>query len=214
MATDGRTAPKLAADAKARGLKVLAADEDRAALETLTQALEGIGHDVIGEAVAISEVTDLVAQYDPDVSIVVVHDDLEHALQLVTETVTFASGPVMLVVDEPEPWFAAEAAERGIHGMARKEITDIQSAIEIALRRHADVEALAEKVDQLEGALARRAMIERAKGILMERHGIDQLTAFERLRQEARRRSIKVVALAAQVVGDHPAPVAPAPPGD
>src|SRR3954470_6635309 len=132
MATDGHTTPKLAADAKARGLKVLAADEDREALDTLTQALEGVGHEVIGEAVAISEVTDLVAQYDPDVSIVVVHDDLEHALELVTETVTFASGPVMLVVDEPQPTFAAEAAERGIHGMARKDITDIQSAIEIA----------------------------------------------------------------------------------
>lgn len=212
MATDRHAAAKLASTAKARGLKVLAADEDRSALDTLTRSLEAIGHEVIGEAVATSEVTDLIAQYDPDVSIVVVHDDLEHALQLVSETVTFASGPVMLVVDEPEPWFAAEAAERGIHGMARKETTDIQSAIEIALRRHADIEALAEKVDQLEGALARRAMIERAKGILMERHGIDQLTAFERLRQEARRRSMKVVALAAEIVGGVAADAVAAPP--
>jgi AmiR/NasT family two-component response regulator len=185
-----------------RRLKVLAADEDHEALDALAHDLEAIGHDVVGEAVAVDEITDLVVQHDPDVSVVVVHDDLQHALQLVTETVTFASGPVMLVAEDPEPWFAAEAAERGIHAMSGKDVADIQAAIEIALRRHGELETLSEKVDQLEGALARRAVIERAKGILMERHGIDQLTAFEQLRQEARRRSMKVVSLAAEVVGD------------
>jgi response regulator NasT len=211
MAMEGHAAGQVSGDTPVRGLKVLTADEDRAALSRLAQNLEAIGHSVVGEAVVLSDVTDLVVQYDPDISIVVAHDDLEHALQLVSETVTFASGPVMLVVDEPEPAFAAEAADRGVQAMARKDATDIQAAIEIAMRRHAEVESLAEKVDQLEGALARRAMIERAKGILMERHDIDQLAAFELLRQEARRRSMKVVALAAEVVGDGDAPEPSAP---
>ena len=74
----------------------------------------------------------------------------------------------------------------------------MQSAIEVALRRHAEIERLEAKVDQLEGALARRAVIERAKGILMERHGVDDRTAFERLRTHARteRRRVVDVALA------------------
>ena len=41
-------------------------------------------------------------------------------------------------------------------------------------------------VEQLEGALESRVIIERAVGVLMERHGIDAVTAFERLRQAAR----------------------------
>jgi AmiR/NasT family two-component response regulator len=201
MATE-RHQMRTAGETPRRGLRVLVADEDREALDRLSVALEGCGHAVIGEVVTIHEVADLIAQHDPDVSIVVVHDDLQHALQLISETVAFASGPVTLVVDDPEPAFVAEAAERGVHGLARKDATDIQSAIEIALRRHAEAEALAEKVDQLETALARRAMIERAKGVLMERHGLDELTAFERLRHEARNRSIQIVKLAAEVAGE------------
>ena len=77
----------------------------------------------------------------------------------------------------------------------------VQGAIEIAMRRHAETLKLGEQVDQLETALARRAVIERAKGILMERHGIDDDEAFERLRAHARSTNRKVVDVA-RAVGD------------
>ena len=78
-----------------------------------------------------------------------------------------------------------------------------RSAIEVAVRRHAEAEALSEKVSQLETALARRAVIERAKGILMERHGIDERAAFELLREHARSHSRTVVAVAQSVAEGH-----------
>ena len=55
---------------------------------------------------------------------------------------------------------------------------------------------LTEKVDQLESALERRAVIERAKGILMERHAVDERDAFELLRDHARAHSARVVDVA------------------
>ena len=51
----------------------------------------------------------------------------------------------------------------------------------------------------LEGAFARRAVTERAKGILMERHSVDEKRAFEMLRDEARRSSRKMIAIAEAV---------------
>jgi AmiR/NasT family two-component response regulator len=56
----------------------------------------------------------------------------------------------------------------------------VQSAIDIVLRRFAEYH-------NLEGAFARRAVTERAKGILMERHNIDEQAAFDMLRDESRR---------------------------
>lgn len=56
----------------------------------------------------------------------------------------------------------------------------------------------------LEGAFARRAVTERAKGILMERHGVDERAAFNMLRDQARRTHRKLVDLADAVVTGHP----------
>jgi len=75
----------------------------------------------------------------------------------------------------------------------------VQGAIEVAMARHAEATALSDKVDQLEGALDRRAIIERAKGILMERHGITEQQAFDKLRAAARASNRRVVDLARAV---------------
>ena len=55
----------------------------------------------------------------------------------------------------------------------------------------------------LEGAFGRRALTERAKGILMERHAIDEASAFRMLRERSRSDNRKLVDLATAVVDGH-----------
>jgi len=187
----------------ANRLRVLAADEDRAALDRLAAMLHELGHEVCAYAVRVAEVSDRVAEDDPDVSIVVLHRDDDHALALIEEICSYASGPVIALTQQDDPEFVAAAAERGIASHGRPESPEaVQSAIELALRRHAELERLQEQVDQLEGALERRAVIERAKGMLMERHDIDDLAAFERLRRHARGERRRVVDVAREVADD------------
>ena len=68
----------------------------------------------------------------------------------------------------------------------------------------------------LEGAFGRRALTERAKGILMERHAIDEASAFEMLREHSRAGNRKLIDLATAVVDGHrllpKQPQAPPPP--
>jgi response regulator NasT len=183
----------------AAGLRVLVADEDAAALDRLADLLRQLGHTVGAYAIEVSRVAEQIASEDPELSMVVLHSDDDHALALIEEICAYASGPVIALTQQEDPEFIARAADRGIDAQAKPGDPDaIQSAIEVALRRHAEIERLEAKVDQLEGAIARRAVIERAKGILMERHGVDDRTAFERLRTRARteRRRVVDVALA------------------
>lgn len=184
----------------ADGLRVLVADEDEEALDRLAALLHGLGHTVCAYAVEVSDVAERVVADDPDISIVVLHHDDDHALALIEEIGAYASGPVIALTLDDDSEFTARAADRGIAAQATPDGPDaVQSAIEVALRRHAEIERLEAKVDQLEGALARRAAIERAKGILMERHGIDDRTAFERLRTRARTDRRRVVDVAVEV---------------
>ncbi len=61
---------------------------------------------------------------------------------------------------------------------------------------------------QLQVALDQRILIEQAKGVLMERHAIDGVTAFERLRAAARSTRVKVVEVAREVLAGRPLPPA------
>jgi AmiR/NasT family two-component response regulator len=191
-------------DQQARGLRVLIANEDKQALDALSELLRTLGHDVTSRAVSVPEATRTIAAEDPDVSLVRLHHDDEHALALIEELAECASGPVIVVLDDADPQFISDAADRGIAAFAQSaDEASIQAALELAMRRHAEQEALSDKVDQLETALERRALIERAKGILMERHDVDDVEAFALLRDHARRNNRKVVDVARSVVEGH-----------
>jgi len=185
-------------------LRVLATDEDRAALEQTAAILRDLGHEVTSYAVDVREAVLKVAEDDPDLAVVVLHDDDEHALELIDELSEWSSGPVVALMDGEHEGFVTAAAERGIDAIGRPVTPEaVRGAIEVAVRRHAERRALSREVAQLEGALQRRAVIERAKGILMERHGLGEREAFELLRTHARSSSRPLVELAQSVLDGH-----------
>jgi AmiR/NasT family two-component response regulator len=166
--------------------------------------LEGLGHEVAPYVVSVSEAVDLISTEDPDLAIVVVHQDDEHALALIAESVEYASGPVIAQTRDGDVEFVARAADHGISAWIESATpTSVQGAIEVALRRYQEAERLEEKVGQLESALERRSVIERAKGILMERHGLAEREAFDLMRDHARSQSRRVVDVALSVTEGH-----------
>jgi len=186
------------------GLHVLVADEDHGALQSTVELLRGLGHDVVGRAVTLGQVEAQISAEQPDMAVVRVHDDEEHALELIAG-IEVAGRPVIAIVDDPPPAFVRRAAERGIFAYAQPEdARDLQGAIEVAMRRHHETLELTRQVDRLESALERRAVIERAKGILMERHGKDETAAFAMLREQARRSNRTVIDLSRAIVDGHP----------
>jgi AmiR/NasT family two-component response regulator len=104
---------------------------------------------------------------------------------------------VIVLIHSPDPDFVKEASKRGIFAyITDAHALDWQSSIDIVLRRFAEYH-------DLEGAFGRRAVTERAKGILMERHSVDEASAFEMLRTESRTANRKLVDVASAVVDGH-----------
>jgi AmiR/NasT family two-component response regulator len=188
-----------------RDLRILLANESEDDLRRLGDVLDGLGHEVTPFAVSVSEAIDLIAREEPDLAFVVLDEDDAHGLALISETVEYAAGPVLVSVREAkDPALLARAAEMGIAGYVDSWAPqDVQAAIEVALRRYREETRLNEKVEQLETALERRTLIERAKGILMERHGVDEREAFQLLREHARGAQRRVVDVAQTVLDGH-----------
>ena len=188
-----------------RSLRILLANEREEDLEQLGRVLESLGHEVTPFAVSVLEAVALIAREDPDLAFVVIDHDDEHGLALISETVEYASGPVLVSVrGATDPVVIARAADMGVSGYVDSWAPDdVQAAIEVALRRYRAEAQLNEKVDQLQTALERRTVIERAKGVLMERHSIGEAEAFQRLREHARAGGRRVVDVAHSVLDGH-----------
>jgi response regulator NasT len=92
---------------------------------------------------------------------------------------------------------ALELIEQIVRESACPDALDWQSSIDIVLRRFTEYH-------DLEGAFGRRAVTERAKGILMERHSVDEDAAFDMLREQSRTTNGKLVDIASAVVDGHP----------
>ena len=180
-------------------LRVLVSDGPGVRLDQVTRTVAGLGHDVIARESSLPDVASITKVEHPDVALVIVHEGTTKALQLIDRIVREAACPVIAVLDVQDRNFINEAAKRGIFAYIAdgEDPQEMQSAIDIVLRRFAEYH-------DLEGAFGRRAVTERAKGILMERHGIDEQAAFEMLRDQARRTHRKVVDLADAVVAGHP----------
>jgi AmiR/NasT family two-component response regulator len=183
--------------AERQRLRVLIANQRSDRLDYVTRVVVSLGHEVVARSIEVGEVATVTRRERPDVALVGLGDSSAHALELIGEIVHQAACPVIALLETDDHAFIGEAAKRGVFAYITDTNPDqLQDSIEIVLRRFAEFQ-------NLEGAFGRRATIERAKGIIMERHGIDEDGAFEMLRTHARSGNRKLVDIAAAVVDGH-----------
>jgi len=186
-------------------LRVLIANERPERLQTTTALVAAMGHDVIARSLEVSDVAAATAEAMPDVALVGLGESSEHALDLISQIVQEAACPVIAILETKDADFINEAAKRGIFAYVTDgDPEDLQGAVDIVLRRFAEFH-------RLEGALGRRALTERAKGILMERYRIDEGEAFDMLRIHSRRTGRRLVDVAEAVTTSHLLLVRPTP---
>ena len=149
-------------------LRVLIANERKDRLALVAPIVVALGHEVIAREIDVEDVGPVTARERPDVALVGLGESSEHALALIDKIVREAACPVIVLLHAPDPAFVREASKRGVFAqISDDDVEDWQSSIDIVLRRFAEYH-------DLEGAFGRRALIERAKGILMERHSINE----------------------------------------
>src|SRR5579863_3780476 len=160
-------------------LRVLIANERKDRLALVAPIVAALGHEVIAREINVEDVGPVTARERPDVALVGLGESSEHALALIDKIVREAACPVIVLLHAPDREFVKEASKRGVFAhISDNDVEDWQSSIDIVLRRFAEYH-------DLQGAFRRRATIERAKGILMERHAIDEAAAYNLLHENS-----------------------------
>jgi response regulator NasT len=179
-------------------LRVLIADQDQQRIAEIARVITGLGHTVVAGLLDIAEIAEATHRESPDVAIVGVDGGQRHGLDLISAIVKEATCPVIADIDGADDSFVEQAARRGIFAYVKHgDQPDMEHAIDIVLNRYAEF-------SRLHGALRTGAVIEQAKGILMERHGVSADEAFAELRGRARSTNQTVLDVARAVTVSYP----------
>ena len=180
-------------------LRVLIANEQDERLESIAEIVEALGHEIVGRGVDIGDIGLLSRSSGAEIALVGLGLDGEHALEQISAIVREAACPVIALLDAKDPSYVDQAAKRGVFAyvvLDGDDTGELQSAIDITLRRFAEFR-------NLEGAFGRRAIIEQAKGILMERNRIDAEAAFGLLKSHSQETGQKLVDVAQAITQTH-----------
>lgn len=183
---------------KSGSLRVIIAEGHTKRVDEVTTVVASLGHKVIAVVEDLPKLATLSEEHWPDVAIVIVGDASQAALDLIRRIVKEAVCPVIAVLNTQDRTFITQAAKLGIFAYIAdgQDPQELQSNMEIALCRFAEYH-------DLEGAFGRRAITERCKGILMERHAISEEKAFNMLRDQSRVTGRKIVDLAEALLACH-----------
>jgi response regulator NasT len=193
------------ADAASRWRIIIADDESLIRLD-LREMLTHLGYEVIAEAGDGRTAVDLAIRLRPDLLIMDIKmpdlDGISAAEELTRERIA----PVVLLTAYSDQVLVERAREAGVVGYVVKPFreAELMPVIELSRARFDEFRTLEKEVGSLKDALETRKVIERAKGVLMEVHGLRESEAFHRIRKTSMdaRKSMKEVAEAILLAHD------------
>ncbi len=179
-------------------MRLLIAEDETIIRLDLRELLERAGFEICAEARDGLEAVELARKEQPDLAILDVKmpglDGIEAARRILEER----SIPIVMLTAYGQKELISRAVEAGVFGYLVKPFreSDLLPAIETARARHAELEALREEAESLAEALAARKLVERAKGLLMEKEKLSEQDAYARLRKASQLsgKPIRVVA--------------------
>ena len=179
-------------------LRIIIADDEAIIRMGLRTMLEERGYQVVGEAGDGKRVLDLVEKMRPDLVFLDIKMPGLDGLAVAQQLAETHRVPVILLTAYGERSLVDRARQAGVMGYLMKPLreTDLEPAIEVALARFRDLRSLARELTDLQETLETRKLVERAKGVLMQRLGLSEEDAYLRLQRAGRtsRRSMKEIA--------------------
>ena len=181
-----------------KSLKIVIADNESIIRLDLKEILEEAGHEVVGEAADGIKAIELTEKFQPDLVIMDIKmpemDGITAAKQISHEKIA----PVLLLTAFSQKEIVDKAKDSGVLAYLVKPVkeSNLFPAMEIALSRFEEFKQLEEELDNVKNSLEMRKTLDRAKGILMDAHGLTEAEAYRRIQQYsmAKRKTIKEIA--------------------
>ncbi|GAB7125757.1 ANTAR domain-containing protein [Silvimonas sp. JCM 19000] len=183
-------------------LRVLLVTDTAKAIGALRDTLLQQGYDVLPDAVSSTALLRAVEQQHPDVVIIDTESPSRDTLEQLAVMNATAPRPVVMFTHDANQQLIRAAVGAGVttyvvDGLAAEKLSPI---IEVALVRFAEDDRLRQRLAKVEQQLSDRKLIDRAKGVLMDKRGLTEAAAYELLRTQAMKQGQKLADVARQLI--------------
>ena len=183
-------------------MRVLIAEDDPVIALGLETKLAALGHDVVARVADGRKAIEEAARTQPDAVVMDVVmpgcDGLEAACAITRKRPV----PIVAITAHDQPEYLDRAIRCGVAAYLVKPVDgrQVERALRLAVSRHEEFEAMRSEVGRLQEALETRRLVERAKGILMDRFGLAESDAFLRIQRRARDTNRTMADVACQLI--------------
>ena len=182
--------------------RILIAEDEALIRLDLREMLEEEGFEVVGEAGDGETAVRLARELRPDLTVMDIKmpglDGLAAAERITEEKLS----PVLILTAFSQKDLVERAAQTGAMAYLVKPFqkSDLVPAIGIAVARYQELQALEQEVTDLAERLETRKVVDRAKGLLMDRYGMNEQDAFRFIQKTAMDRRLPMKDVATKVV--------------
>jgi AmiR/NasT family two-component response regulator len=182
----------VAAASESRATRVLIAEDEALIRLDLREMLQEEGFEVVGEVADGASAVRLARELTPDLVILDVKMPVMDGIEAAEEISRERLAGILILTAFSQRELVERARRAGALAYLVKPFQkhDLLPAIEIAISRFRELSGLEAVVDDLQGQLASRKLVERAKGLLQEHEGMSEADAFRALQREAMQRRV------------------------
>jgi len=183
-------------------LSVIVIDENRIRASIIEEGLQAAGCERVTVLNELEGIVERVAELDPDVIVIDLENPNRDALEHLLAVPRAVRRPVAMFVDHSDAAMIEAAVDAGVSayvvdGLKKERVKPI---LDLAIGRFNAFARLRQELEQTKQALQERKVIERAKGILMQRGGLSEAEAYARLRRTAMEENRRIAEIAQSVV--------------
>ena len=171
-----------------KSLRVLIADDEAIIRMGLRTMLEEMGHKVVGMAADGPSAVRLAAKEEPDLAILDIKMPDMDGLEVAEAITAKHRIPILMLTAYSDRELVERATKLAVLAYLVKPVkeADLGLAIELAMARFEEWQALEQEAADLKEALATREVVDRAKKILMQRDGLTEHEAFLSIQRRSR----------------------------
>lgn len=196
------TTPNLPQKLTGLSFRVLIVEDETLVSEGLRQNLEKLGHIVLAEAANATDAEALFRLKQPDIVMMDIRLGKEDGIDLAAKLLALRPCPVIILSAFSDKDLIDRAISAGVFGYLVKPVTlpALEAQIQLTVARFREHLVLVAEKQALAQSLENRKLIERAKGIMMQRMNLSEADAHRKLQLESQNRRISAVELAKRII--------------
>jgi response regulator NasT len=170
--------------------------------QALREGLQEAGYDIVASLPADMYLPDQIAQLQPDMIIIDAESDARDVLEHIVVATRDERRPIVLFTESEDEQSMEQAMRAGVSAyiVAGLKADRIKPVLNVALARFKQEQKLLTELSDTKHKLAERKVIERAKGLLMARHRLTEDQAYQKLRNMAMNKNLKLAEIAQRIL--------------